>query len=71
MQTVKIARNNMRRIAYQVGGYGKRWGRFGMQTDRNSPRVDHYTDRTASCGVVFVPWKHPLYWAPDGSYIED
>lgn len=70
-QTVRTARNNMRRIAYQVGGYGVRYSRFGMLTDRRSPRVDHCTERAASFGAVFVPWKHPLYWAPDGTRIED
>ena len=70
-QTVKAARNNIRRIAYQVGAYGVRQCCFSMQTDKHSPRVDHYTVRAASVGRVFVPWKHPLYWAPDGTWIED
>lgn len=70
-QTVKVARNNMRRLAYQVGGHGRTGGRYGSLTDKNSPCVDHYTERTAATGVVFVPWKHPLYWAADGSWIED
>lgn len=70
-QTVKAARNNMRRIAYRVGGHGERRSRYGMLTDRRSPRIARYTERTASVGTVFVPWKHPLYWAPDGSWITD
>lgn len=70
-QTVKAARNNMRRIAYQVGGHGVRRSCYSMLTDRRSPRVDHYTTRCASVGTVFVPWKHPLYWAPDGTWIDD
>lgn len=61
----------MRRIAYQVGGHGLTDACYSMLTDRRSPRVDHYTVRTGSVGVVVVPWKHPLYWAADGTRIPD
>ena len=71
MQTVKAQRTRLRWIMYQVGAYGVSPARYGSTTGYGSPRQTRYTERTASTGIVLVPWKHPSYWNPDGTPIPD
>lgn len=70
-QTIKAAHTRLRRIMYEVGAHGQTPARYATMTGHGSPRQERYTERTAATGRVCVPWKHPLYWAPDGSRIPD
>lgn len=71
MQTVKAQRTRLRQIMYQVGAYGVSPARYGRIAGYGSPRQLRYTERTASMGIVLVPWKHPGYWNRDGTQVPD
>jgi hypothetical protein len=71
MYTVTAARTRLRHIMYSVGAHGHTPALYSTATGYNDPRQRYCTRRAGSYGTITIPWKHPLYWNPDGTPIPD